>query len=214
MHRALGAPDRQTLSGRDGRRCARRTWRDAAAWLPARPVHSSQERPRHRSPRQSPPQAGPTRCKTRLETRSWLSSKVTGTGTFWDRQQAPNVVLAHYADLQANLEGEMRRLAGLLGIVIGEDVWPGLVAEAGFDRMRDRANEVAPQATMDGLWHDTSRFFHRGTSGQWRTFLSSEDLDRYEARVRQLAAPDLATWAHDGWRDYRRLKRAGFPTPS
>ena len=135
-------------------------------------------------------------------------------GTFWDRRHAANVVLVHYADLQADLEGEMRRLAGLLGIVIGEDVWPGLVAEAGFDRMRDRANEVAPQATMDGLWHDTSRFFHRGTSGQWRTFLSSEDLDRYEARVRQLAAPDLATWAHDGWRDYRRLKRAGFPTPS
>src|SRR5215472_18600161 len=88
------------------------------------------------------------------------------------------------------------------------------VAEAGFDRMRDRAGEVVPQATMDGLWHDTSRFFHCGTSGQWRTFLSSEDLDRYQARVRRLADPDLATWAHGGWWDYRRLKRAGFQTPS
>src|SRR5262249_28114670 len=45
-------------------------------------------------------------------------------GTFWDRREASNVVLVHYADLQADLEGEMRRLAGLLGIAIGEDVWP------------------------------------------------------------------------------------------
>jgi aryl sulfotransferase len=126
--------------------------------------------------------------------------------TFWDRQQATNVVLFHYADLHADLEGEMRRLAGLLGIAIGADVWPSLVAEARFDRMRDRADELAPQVTMNGLWHDTSRFFNRGTTGQWRTFLGSEDLDRYEARVRQLATPDLAAWAHRGWQGYRRLK--------
>jgi aryl sulfotransferase len=121
-------------------------------------------------------------------------------GTFWDRQQTVNVVLVHYADLQADLEGEMRRLAGLLGIVIGEDTWPALVAEARFDRMRERAHEVVPQVTMDGLWHDTSRFFNRGTSGQWRKFLGPEDLDRYEARMRWLATPDLAAWAHGGWR--------------
>ena len=129
-------------------------------------------------------------------------------GTFWDRQQATNVVLVHYVDLQVDLEGEMRRLAGLPGIVIGEDVWPGLVAEAKFDRMRDRADEVVPQVTIDGLWHDTSRFFSRGTSGQWRTLLGPEDLDRYESRVRELATPDLAAWAHVGWRGYRKLKRA------
>jgi aryl sulfotransferase len=124
-------------------------------------------------------------------------------GTFWDRRHAANVVLVHYADLQADLEGEMRRLAGLLGIVIGEDAWPGLVTEARFDRMRDRADEVVPQVTMDGLWHDTSRFFNRGTSGQWRMFLSPEDLERYEARMRRLATPDLTAWAHGGWRGFR-----------
>jgi aryl sulfotransferase len=128
--------------------------------------------------------------------------------TFWDRRQASNVVLAHYADLQADLDSEMRRIAGLLGTAICEDVWPGLVAEARFDRMRDRADQVAPQVTMPGLWHDTSRFFNHGTSGQWRTILSAEDLDRYAARVCQLATPDLAAWVHSGWRGHRMLKRA------
>jgi hypothetical protein len=128
-------------------------------------------------------------------------------GTFWSRRQAANVVLVHYADLHADLEGEMRRLAGLLGIGIGEDAWPRLVAQARFDRMKDRAREVAPQVTIDGLWHDASRFFHRGTSGQWREFLGPRDMERYEARVRQLAPPDLAAWAHGGWTGSPRTAR-------
>lgn len=125
-------------------------------------------------------------------------------GTFWDLPPATNVVLVHYADLQADLEGEMRRLAGRLEIVVDEDRWPGLVAEARFDRMRDRADTLAPQVTMAGLWQDTSRFFNRGTSGQWQALLGAEELDRYWARVRRLATPDLAAWAHGGWRANRR----------
>jgi sulfotransferase family protein len=120
-------------------------------------------------------------------------------GTFWDRRQASNVVLVHYADLRRDLEDEMRRLAERLGVGIDEDVWPGLVAEARFDRMRRRADTLAPQVTTDGLWPDPSRFFHRGTSGQWRTLLNAEDLDRYWARVGRLAAPDLSAWTHAGW---------------
>jgi hypothetical protein len=120
--------------------------------------------------------------------------------TFWERRQTTNVVLVHYDDLQADLDSEMRRLAGRLEIVVDREAWPRLVAAARFDRMRDRAGDLAPQVTMAGLWRDTSRFFNRGTSGQWRTLLGPEDLDRYWTRVRRLAAPDLAAWTHGGWR--------------
>jgi aryl sulfotransferase len=120
--------------------------------------------------------------------------------TFWDRLQASNVVLIHYADLRADLEGEMRRLAGRLGVVINTDSWVHLVAEARFDRMRERADEIVPEVTIDGLWPDASRFFNRGSSGQWRSLLGPADVRRYTARVRQLAAPDLAFWLHKGSR--------------
>jgi len=116
--------------------------------------------------------------------------------TFWDRLQASNVVLVHYSDLRADLEGEMRRLAGRLDIAINTDSWVRLVAEARFDRMRERADEVVPEVTIDGLWPDASRFFNRGASGQWCSLLGPAELRRYEARVRQLAAPDLAFWIH------------------
>jgi len=120
-------------------------------------------------------------------------------GTFWDRRQAPNVVLFHYTDLLADLEGEMRRLAAVLGIAVDEDTWPALVSGASFDRMRDRAAELAPEVTIDGFWKDVRGFFKNGSAGQWRSLLSPEDLVRYEGRVRQLSTPDVAAWAHSGW---------------
>ncbi|HET7018617.1 MAG TPA: sulfotransferase domain-containing protein [Streptosporangiaceae bacterium] len=131
---------------------------------------------------------------------SGLELQLRHLTTFWDRLQASNIVLIHYSDLRADLEGEMRRLAGRLDITINTDSWVRLVAEARFDRMRERADEVVPEVTIDGLWPDARRFFNRGASGQWRSLLGPAELRRYEARVRQLAAPDLAFWIHKGSR--------------
>jgi len=49
--------------------------------------------------------------------------------TFWERRDAANVMLFHYADLQADLAGEMRGLARRLRIEVDERAWPGLAAE-------------------------------------------------------------------------------------
>jgi hypothetical protein len=120
--------------------------------------------------------------------------------TFWDHAEDPNVVLLHYADLQADLEGQMRALAARLGIAVEPSRWPALVAAATFDEMRGRAAELAPQTSIDGFWHDPSNFFRSGSNGQWRDLLTDEDLARYDARVRSLVPADLAAWVHNGSR--------------
>ena len=122
--------------------------------------------------------------------------------TFWRRRDNANVLLFHFADLQTDLEGEMRRLAAALAIEIDDERWPALVSSATFDSMRDRAQELAPQVKIPGFWNDTSRFFNQGSSGQWRSLVGNDELERYEARVRELSTPDLAAWAHSG----RRLR--------
>jgi hypothetical protein len=118
--------------------------------------------------------------------------------TFWDARDRANIVMLHYDELTADLEGEMRRLATRLGIDVPADRWPELVRAACFDDMRRRAAEVAPEVTNAAIWRDNQRFFNRGTSGQWRRLLDDTDVRRYCRRVGELAAPDLAAWAHHG----------------
>jgi aryl sulfotransferase len=115
--------------------------------------------------------------------------------TFWNERTADNVVLLHYDDLKTDLEGEMRALATRLGIEVPEDRWPELVDAATFEQMRGNAERVAPN-TDGAFWTSTEDFFHRGTSGQWRSLLDDDDLRRYETRVARLVAPDLAAWIH------------------
>lgn len=126
-----------------------------------------------------------------------LASVLHHLDTGWQRRHEPNVALLHYADLQADLVGELLRLARILGIPCSPDRARELAAEASLVRMRERAAEVAPGATQ-GMWKDARAFFRDGGTGEWRGRLPAADLTAYEARVTELVAPDLAAWAHRG----------------
>ncbi|MER5701038.1 sulfotransferase domain-containing protein [Micromonospora sp. NPDC002296] len=124
-----------------------------------------------------------------------LPSMLHHLSGFWAERERPNVLLLHYDDLKSDLEGQMRFLAGRLGIEVPESRWPDLVRAATFDSMRGRAEALTPVAAM---WSDPERFFNQGVSGQWRDLLDEDDLRRYEDRVAKLAEPDLIDWLHRG----------------
>jgi hypothetical protein len=117
--------------------------------------------------------------------------------TFWEVRDEPNVVLLRYEDMQADLEGQMRGLGERLGIDVAPERWPELVEAATFERMRDRADDVAPEV-RESLWHDNRQFFHRGTCEQWRALLDDDGVARYERRLSELADPELVAWIHGG----------------
>ncbi len=112
----------------------------------------------------------------------------------WARRGEPNVLLVHYDDLSADLEGQMRGIAWRLGIDVPEQAWPALAQAATFERMRDRADRLVPGAP--GIVKDTASFFHRGTSGAGREVLSDEEMAGYHARAARLAPPDMLEWLH------------------
>ena len=77
--------------------------------------------------------------------REWLDTlpgALLHLGDAWARRHEPNVVLVHYDDLVTDLDGSIRRLAGLLGIPVDEERWPALVQAATFDVMRDGARRA------------------------------------------------------------------------
>jgi aryl sulfotransferase len=118
--------------------------------------------------------------------------------SFWDRRDEPNIALFHYADLQSDLPGQLRRLAAVLEIELDESRVDELAAAASFAAMRDNAEMVAPNSDTS-IWRSTREFFHSGSNGQWREVFDDDMLRRYEERAAALATPDLLAWAHSGW---------------
>jgi hypothetical protein len=115
-------------------------------------------------------------------------------GDAWARRRQSNIVLVHYDDLAADLEGAMRRLATVLAITVPEATWPLLVRSAEFDTMRAAAEKIAPDPA--DILIDHRKFFRRGTSGAGREVLTDDEWGRYRRRVELMAPPDLLAWVH------------------
>jgi aryl sulfotransferase len=112
----------------------------------------------------------------------------------WARRTQPNVRLVHYDDLLADLGGQMRGIAGYLGIAVPEAAWPALVRSATFEQMRATAVRRVPDRA--GVLKDPGVFFRRGSSGAGREVLTTAELAAYHARAVRLASAELLGWLH------------------
>jgi hypothetical protein len=125
---------------------------------------------------------------------SSLLSTLDHVQSFWDDRHADSTVLLHYADLRADLEGQILSLADRLGIDVPTQYWPRLVKAASFDEMRDKPSMTAPEA---GLFRDDAAFFKTARQGEWLEILDNEqDLRRYNDRAAVLAPAQLLAWLH------------------
>ncbi len=116
--------------------------------------------------------------------------------TYWDARHEPNVHLFHYADLWADLDAEMRRVAAALRVQVDEERWPAFVEAATLDSMRSRAPMAAPDAHLD-IWHAPEAFFRSGGTRDWASRLSAEEVAHFHARLRDLAG-DTTEWVLNG----------------
>jgi aryl sulfotransferase len=118
---------------------------------------------------------------------------------YWGERERPNLLLAHYADLSADLDGEMRRIADFLDIAVDEAVWPSLVRAAGFEAMKAAGGELMPQ-TRSMFSEGPNRFFHKGESGRWKSIFTDEDLAAYATKAKTELTPGLMAWLEAGRR--------------
>ncbi len=119
---------------------------------------------------------------------SWFDSE----RNWWAARDEENVLMVHYADLKADLDGEMRRVAGFLGIETPAALWTRMVEAAGFDAMqREGAGLLGRMAAAfrDG----GAGFIHKGANGRWRGVFHDDDLALYDAACARLPE-DCARW--------------------
>jgi aryl sulfotransferase len=136
--------------------------------------------------------------------RSWLDGNGTPFWSFWESVRSwwsvrhlPNVLLVHYADLKADLSGEMRRVARFLDIGVDAQRWQTLVEHCSFEYMKRHGPETLPlveQAFVGGA----NAFIHKGVNGRWRDALTTADCAHYETIAREQLGKECAEWlSHD-----------------
>jgi aryl sulfotransferase len=137
--------------------------------------------------------------------RQWLDGGGLPLGvSFWDHAQGwynlrhlPNVLLLHYNDLKADLPRQMRRIAKFLEIDLDESKLPAMLEHCSIDYMRRMGADHAP--ILDVIFKSGSTtFFHKGTNGRWKDLLTTADLEKYAATVRDSLTPDCARWVETG----------------
>jgi len=116
--------------------------------------------------------------------------------TYWNARSQPNVHLFHYADLWADRDREMRKVAAALEVDVDEERWPSIVEAAGIESMRARAADTAPEVAS-GIWRSPERFFRVGGARNWSSLLDDRDIAHFHERRRELAG-DATDWVLRG----------------
>jgi len=117
--------------------------------------------------------------------------------TFWNWRHLPNIKLVHYNDLLADLEGQMRDIAGFLGIELAEAQWPDVVRRCTFAEVKKNPDKVVGDNIAFAFRGGADAFIHKGTNGRWVDVLDDEDLAIYHRAMAGLPA-EYAHWLEHG----------------
>jgi aryl sulfotransferase len=120
---------------------------------------------------------------------------------WWAVRDLPNLLLVHYADLKADLPGELRRIAAFLDIPVAEGQWPAILDHCSFAYMKAHSTEMTSGSGKQFEGGGQS-FINKGTNGRWRDMLSADDCRRYEAWARDRLGAACADWAANGGGDH------------
>lgn len=117
--------------------------------------------------------------------------------SWWSIRELPNVKMIHFAQLKADLPGQMREIAAFLEIPIDESKWDAIVEHCSFDYMKKNATKSVP---LGGIFWDggAQTFVHKGTNGRWREVLTPDESNKYEQLAQQNLGGKCARWLATG----------------
>ncbi len=155
--------------------------------------------------RVGPPMPRPT-ADVRQYFLAWLERDGFPFWSFWDNVRSwwairdlPNLLMVHFADLKADPEGEIRRIADFLEVPVYPERWPAILEHCSFEWMKRHADLSAPLG--GAIWNGGGgTFINRGTNGRWRDVLTAADVARYEATAERELGSDCARWLAHGAR--------------
>ena len=127
----------------------------------------------------------------------WLENPLwfEHVASFWSHVAEPNVLFVHYNDMQADLDGQMRRVASFLDISVREDQWAEQVERCTFESMKKGSDKISDFANFVG---GAETFLYKGSNGRWRDVLTVDELAAFDRRANELLPSDAIAWTTSG----------------
>lgn len=117
--------------------------------------------------------------------------------TYWRERRRPNLLLVHFADLKADLPGEMARISAFLEIETPPAKLAELAYAAQFENMKAQGGGLLPGLPFVFQGGHES-FINKGTNGRWKDVLSEADLARFERLSADRFTPSARAWIEGG----------------
>jgi aryl sulfotransferase len=118
---------------------------------------------------------------------------------WWNIRHQPNLMMIHFNDLKADLEGNIRKIAKFLDIPdMPEDKFKAAIEHCTFDWMKAHAALSAPPQAEVAWENGATDFVYKGSNKRWKDVLSEEDNKRYEEKAREELGEECANWLQNG----------------
>jgi aryl sulfotransferase len=150
------------------------------------------------------PPIEPSPVSIRQYYHDWLDKDGYPVWSFWENVKSwwairhlPNVRLIHFAQLKADMPGQMRQIAAFPGIPIEESRWEAMLEHCSFAYMKQHATKSVP---LGGAFWDggAQTFINQGTNGRWREILTQEESEKYEHLTLEKLGSPCAHWLATG----------------
>lgn len=142
------------------------------------------------------------------QTEGWPhSGNLYHTASWWAYRHLENILFVHFADLLADLRGEVARIAAHAGIRRSDQELDAVARAVTFEAIgKDKAAAAPmPQAGAEAVWNNgLDTFFFKGTNGRWREVLTPAELVQYEQAKARCLPADCAAYLEGGraaWSD-------------
>jgi aryl sulfotransferase len=150
------------------------------------------------------PPIGPPPATTLEYFENWLDNDGApfwsfweNTRSWWDIRALPNVHLVHFADLKADMDGQIRQIADFIDIPVDDASMDRVLEHCSFNYMKANAAQSVPLG--GAFWEGGAKtFIHKGNNGRWKDILPQPVSDRYEKTAVTELGEDCANWLKSG----------------
>lgn len=118
--------------------------------------------------------------------KSWLMSKA--------RDTKGNILILHFADLKADLYGNIIKICKYLGYDYGEDILDKIYEKSTFSYMKKNSDNCVPKNFIKR----SSSFINKGSNKRWLNVLNDEDQEEYKELIRIFFSNDIIDWIENG----------------